>query len=98
MQSSSSRKQRNDNEYQIEALAKGLLILEALRDCATLAIQTRRVQLRTSLPYDFCFRALKTLKLAGYVAEVEDGWKLTPKAQRLFKDSQFANPIAIAQM
>jgi DNA-binding IclR family transcriptional regulator len=91
----SSRKQRTDTEYEIEALAKGLKVLEALQDCATLAIQTRRVQLRTGLPYDFCMRALKTLKLAGFVAEVEDGWKLTPRLNRILK---FENATATHQL
>lgn len=85
------QKQRSDSEYEIDALAKGLQVLEALQDATTLAVQTKRVQQRTGLSYDFCMRALKTLKLAGYVAEVEGGWKLTPKAARIFKNSQFAN-------
>lgn len=77
-----SRK-RPDSDYEIEALAKGLKVLEALQDATTLAVQTRRVQLRTGYSYDFCFRALKTLKIAGYVAEVEGGWKLSPRMARI---------------
>lgn len=88
MSDPTSRK-RTDSEYEIESLSKGLLVLEALQDCATLAIQTRRVQQRTGLSYDFCMRALKTLKLAGYVAEVEDGWKLTPRLNRILKFGNF---------
>lgn len=83
MQSPSSRKQRTDAEYEIEALAKGLKVLEALQDATTLAVQTQRVKLRTGFSYDFCFRALKTLKLAGFVAEVDGGWKLTPRTARI---------------
>lgn len=77
-----SRK-RSDDQYEIEALAKGLKVLEAMQDCATMAIQTRRVQLRTGFSYDFCMRALKTLKIAGYVAETETGWKITPRTARI---------------
>jgi hypothetical protein len=79
----SSRKQRTDGEYEIDALAKGLKVLEALQDATTLAVQTQRVKLRTGYSYDFCFRALKTLKLAGFVAEVDGGWKLTPRTARI---------------
>lgn len=72
-----------DSFYEINVLKNGLLVLEALQDSTTMAIQTARIQLRTGLPYNACFRILKTLKLSGYVAEVDGGWKLTPKVARI---------------
>jgi DNA-binding IclR family transcriptional regulator len=84
-------KTRTDASYEIDALAKGLRVLEALHDAGSLALQTKRIQNRCGHSTDFCMRALKTLKIAGYVAEVEGGWKLTPKVTRIFRNSEFGN-------
>jgi DNA-binding IclR family transcriptional regulator len=76
------RGERDDQDYAIESFERGLKVLEALQGSAYEAVTVRRVQQRTGFSYDFCFRALKTLKLAGYAVECEAGWKLSVKAMQ----------------
>src|ERR1041384_518996 len=76
------RAQRSDNDYSIDALLRGLKVLEALEGTNFEPVSTKRVSERTSLPYDFCMRALRTLKLAGFAAETPKGWQAGPKVLR----------------
>jgi DNA-binding IclR family transcriptional regulator len=75
-----SRKRRDESDYQIEALAKGLRVLEALEGSHFEPVTTKRVHERTKLPYDTCMRALRTLKLAGFAVETDRGlWLLSAR-------------------
>lgn len=76
------RKQRSDDDYVIEALAKGLKVLEALEGSRFEPVPIQRVVERAKYPYDYCFRALKTFKVLGYAQETPRGWQLGPKVLR----------------
>lgn len=65
-----------DNPYVIESALKTLLVLEALEGTRFEAVSLKRIQERTKLPLNFCFRALQTLKELGYARETERGWAL----------------------
>jgi len=77
---------RSDDDYTIAALAKGLAVLEALTGQAYEPVTIREIQHRTSFDYDFCRRALKTLKAKGWAIEDDRGWRLSVKAMQ-FSDS-----------
>jgi hypothetical protein len=79
----SQRGDRADKDYLIEAVAKALKVFEALEGRNFEPVSVARVAQRTGFGRDFCFRALKTLKLAGYAKETLDGWILGPKAEAL---------------
>jgi DNA-binding IclR family transcriptional regulator len=70
---------RSDADYTIEALLKGLSVLEALEGNGFEPVTTRRVQQRTGLSYDFCFRALTTLLCHGVARQTPGGWVLSPR-------------------
>lgn len=74
-----SREPRTDDDYTIDALMKGLQVLEALEGNNFEPVKLRRIQERTRLPYDTCMRAMKTLKVAGLVAETDRGWRLSAR-------------------
>lgn len=78
-----TRKDREDKDYVIDALAKGLKVFEALEGRNFEPVNIARVAQRTGFDRDFCRRALKTLKIAGYAKETLDGWTLGPKAEAL---------------
>lgn len=92
---SAPRKQRSDEEYVIEALAKGLKVLEALEGTRFEPVPIQRITERTKFPYDYCFRALKTFKVMGYALETPRGWQLGPK---LLRFSDRFNETVIAAM
>jgi DNA-binding IclR family transcriptional regulator len=56
--------------------------LEALEGTNFEPVTIQRVEQRTHYPYDFCRRALITLKLAGFAAEVRGKWTVGPKLMR----------------
>ncbi len=70
---------RNDEDYVIEAALRTLKVLEALEGAQFEAVPLKRIAQRTGLTDNFCFRALKTLKVMGYARETEQGWKLGPR-------------------
>ncbi len=74
-----SRQPRTDADYTIDALLKGVRVLEALEGTRFEPVTTRRVQERTRLPYNTCMRSLRTLRLAGIVTETAAGWTLAPR-------------------
>lgn len=76
------RGKRSDDDYTIEALAKGLKVLEALEGTRFEPVPIQRITERTKFPYDYCFRALKTFKVMGYALETPRGWQLGPKLLR----------------
>jgi len=77
---------RSDDAYVISALADGLKVLEALKGQAYEAVTIREVSRRTCLTYDFCRRALKTLKVSGWTVEDDRGWRLSVKAMQFSSD------------
>jgi DNA-binding IclR family transcriptional regulator len=78
---------RTDNDYAIDALAKGLKVLEALEGNNFEPVSIKRVSERTRLPYDTCRNALITLKLEGFATQNERGlWAAGPKLLRFSKD------------
>ena len=79
----SQRGDRADKDYLIDAVAKALKVFEALEGRNFEPVNVARVSQRTGFGRDFCFRALKTLKVAGYAKETLDGWILGPKAEAL---------------
>lgn len=79
----SQRQDRDDASYVIDAVAKALKVFEALEGRSFEPVSVARVAQRTGFGRDFCFRALKTLKVAGYAKETLDGWILGPKAEAL---------------
>lgn len=75
-----AKAERADEEYLIASLKKGLAVLEALKGQTYEAVTVREISRRTKFDYDFCRRALKTLKLAGWAIEDDNGWRLSVKA------------------
>ena len=74
-----SREPRTANDYTIDALLKGLQVLEALEGTNFEPVNLRRIEERTRLPYDTCMRAMKTLKVAGLATETARGWTFSPR-------------------
>jgi DNA-binding IclR family transcriptional regulator len=74
------RRIRPDQDYTIEALSKGLDVLEALVGHDYEPVTISELQRRTGFTYDFTMRALRTLKLKGWAIETDRGWKLSVKA------------------
>ncbi len=68
-----TRAKRTDEEYEIEALSKGLLVLEALEGKEFEPVTVAKIIERTELSRDLVTRSLKTLRLRGYAAQNEDG-------------------------
>ena len=76
------RTARDEREYELATLAKGLRVLAALEGSNFEPVSIQRVADRTRFTYDFCRSALITLKLAGFAAEVEGLWTVGPKITR----------------
>lgn len=74
------KRTRSDQDYTIDALARGLKVLESLVGHDYEPVRITEVQRRTGFTYDFCMRALRTLKLEGWAVETDRGWKLSVKA------------------
>lgn len=70
-----SRAERADIEYRLEKVDWALTVLEKLLDAPSNGYSTRDMQKQTGFPYDFCKRALITLKLRGYAKRYMSGWK-----------------------
>jgi DNA-binding IclR family transcriptional regulator len=84
---------RNDRDYAIDAGLRMIKVLEALEGTNFEPVSIKRVMERTNFKYDFCFRALRTLKLAGWATESPDGWQVGP---RLLKFSERFNDLCAA--
>lgn len=63
-----------DDKYEIEALSKGLMVLEALEGIGFEPVAIDTIVGRTGFSKDFVFRALKTLKLRGYAVCEKGKW------------------------
>lgn len=79
-------KERTDEDYAIAAFKKGLTVLEALKGQEYAPVTIREIQRRTKFDYDFCRRALRTLKVCGWAIEDENGWRLSVKACQFSQD------------
>ena len=73
---------RDESQYAIDSGLRLLKVLEALEGTKYEAVSIERVQQRTGFSYDFCRRALITLKLAGFAAEQNRLWMPGPKIIR----------------
>lgn len=78
--------ERSDDDYLIEALAKGLQVLEALKGHAYEPVTISYISKQTKLSYDFCRRAIKTLKVKGWAIEDDRGFRLSVKAMQFSDD------------
>lgn len=85
---------RADIEYRLEKLDWGLKVLETLLTAPSRGYSTVDVQKATNLPYDFCKRALITLKLRGYARQLMGAWKPGDKCRVMAArtDLAFAEP------
>lgn len=90
-----SRNARTDEDYANDSGLRLLKVLEALEGTSFESVSVQRVQNRTGFSYNFCFRALKTLKVAGFAQETESGWQVSSK---LLKFSERFNDLCIASM
>lgn len=86
---------RNDADYAIDAGLRLLKVLEALEGTNFEPVTVQRIKQRTGFSYDFCFRALKTLKVAGYATENPAGWQVGPK---VLKFSERFNELCITAL
>lgn len=78
--------ERTDDDYLIEALAKGLQVLEALKGHAYEPVSIAYLSKQTGLSYDFCRRSIKTLKVKGWAIEDDRGFRLSVKAMQFSND------------
>ncbi|MEQ1644895.1 MAG: hypothetical protein ABL959_15710 [Pyrinomonadaceae bacterium] len=75
---------RTDEDYEIEALSKGLAVLEALEGTAFEPVSQKRIEERTKLSRDLVMRTLRTLSLRGYAVKNDRGeWMIGRNAIRL---------------
>jgi DNA-binding IclR family transcriptional regulator len=82
-----SRTPRSDQDYAIDAGLRLLKVLEALEGTQFEPVSIQRVAERTGFTYDFCMRALRTLKIAGFATQNDRGlWAVGPKLLRFSKE------------
>lgn len=67
------RRQRDAADYVNDNLARGLKVLKALEGANFEPVTIQRVVARTGFTYDFCRRALLTLKIEGLAAQTTNG-------------------------
>lgn len=79
-----SRGTRDESQYALDTGLRMLKVLEALEGTNFEAVSIERVQQRcgAGFTYDFCRRALITLKLAGFAAQTGSKWTVGPKLIR----------------
>ena len=93
MSTEMKRSTRRDEDYAIDAVLRTLKVLEALEGTGFEAVTTKRIAQRTGFSYDFCMRALRTLKIGGWAAQTDHGWTVGP---RLLHYSDRFNDLCIA--
>lgn len=74
---------RTDKDYEIEALTKGLIVLEALEGVGFEPVNYEILMERTGLSRDFILRALRTLKLRGFATREGRRWTIGKSFIRL---------------
>lgn len=72
-----ARTRRTDEDYTIDALAKGLKVVAALEGTRFEIVSVERIRQRTGFNYDFCMRALRTLKAEGIAEQIGKEWRFT---------------------
>lgn len=77
-----ARGTRDESQCALDTGLRLLKVLEALEGTNFEPVSTERVQQRTNFSYDFCRRALITLKLAGFAAQHKGLWMPGPKVIR----------------
>lgn len=84
---------RGDADYEIEALSKGLAVLEALEGTSFEPVPLRRVMQRCpDLSRDTVMRTLKTFRLRGYVVTNDRGeWTIGKRFLRFAAKATEAN-------
>lgn len=65
---------RDDAQYEIESLTKGIKVIEALRGIRWEPVTVQTVMDRTGYPRDVTDRTLKTLRLHGYAVCEKGKW------------------------
>ena len=78
-----SREHRDDHRYKIEALSKGLAVLEALEGLRWEPVNVATIMERTGLSRDTVDRTLKTLRLRGYAICEAGKWTAGKRLQRV---------------
>lgn len=78
-----SRNKRPDEEYEIESLTKGLIVLEALEGVRWEPVTAMTVMERTGFTRDLVDRTLKTLRLKGYAVCEKGKWRAGKRFIRL---------------
>lgn len=74
---------RGDEDYEIEAATKVLIVLEALEGANFEPVSVDTVIKRTGYKRDFCDRALKTLRIKGYATQnAQNKWSIGTKIIR----------------
>lgn len=89
------RTPRTAQAYAIDSCLRTLKVLEALRGTNFEPVTIKRITQRTGFSYDFCRRALITLKLAGFATESPEGWQVGPK---LMQFAQNFNDVCVAAL
>lgn len=88
-----SRK-RTDADYEIEALSKGLAVLEALEGASFEPVTQKRIEQRTGFNRDLVMRTLKTFRLRGWAIQNDRGeWTVGPGFVRFAKSVARRNPF-----
>lgn len=77
-----ARNKRRDSDYEIEALTKGLIVLEALEGIGFEPVNVSTIMARTGFSRDLVFRSLKTLSLRGYAVCENDKWTVGKRMVR----------------
>ncbi len=75
---------RDDSQYEIESLSKGLAVLEALEGTAFEPVKQSRIEQRTGFKRDLVMRTLKTLSIRGYAVQNDrtKEWIIGPRFVR----------------
>lgn len=89
------RPKRSEHSYVIDAGLRMLKVLEALKGMNFEPVSIARVVQRSGFSYDFCRRALITLKRGGFATESPDGWQVGPK---LMQFAQNFNDVCLAAL
>ena len=74
---------RNDADYEIEALSKGIKVLEALEGIRWEPVTVSTIMERTQFSRDLVDRTLKTLRLLGYASCEKGKWTAGRRFTRL---------------
>lgn len=89
---------RTDADYEIEALSKGLAVLEALEGTSFEPVKASRIEQRTGFSRDLVMRTLRTLRLRGYAAQNAAGeWMMGSRVLRLSNQYSSACLAALTQ-